>query len=127
MKVKDIEDVYPLVPTQQGELFHDLYDPRSAMYFEIITWTIHGEVNIPAFTKTWQSVVDRHPILRTFFVWEGLDEPLQVVRKHVKLPLTYEDWRGLTPEVQQQQVTEFFAKERAQGFDLSAAPLMRVA
>ncbi len=123
MKLKDVEDVYPLAPTQQGVLFQ----PRAAMHFEIITWTIHSEVNIAAFTTAWQSIVDRHPILRTFFVWEELDEPLQVVRKHVKLPLTYEDWRGLTPEVQQQKVEDFFAGERARGFDLSAAPLMRIA
>ncbi len=127
MKLKNVEDAYPLAPMQHGILFHNLYDPGSAVYFEIITWTIHGEVNIEAFEKAWQSVVDRHPILRTFFVWEGLDEPLQVVRKQVKLPLTYEDWRGLTPEVQQEKVEEFFAAERARGFDLSAAPLMRIA
>jgi amino acid adenylation domain-containing protein len=127
MKLKNVEDVYPLASTQQGILFHNFYDPSSAMYFEIITWTIHGEVNVPAFTKAWQSVVDRHPILRTLFVWEGLDEPLQVVRKHVELPLTFEDWRGVDPEVQQQRVEEFFAKERARGFDLSTAPLMRIA
>ena len=127
MKLKDVEDVYPLAPTQQGVVFHNFYDPRSAMYFDIITWTIHGEVNIEAFEKSWQSVVDRHPILRTFFVWEGLDEPLQVVRKHVNLPLTYKDWRDIEPEAQQEKVEEFFARERARGFDLSTAPLMRVA
>ncbi|HET8783286.1 MAG TPA: condensation domain-containing protein, partial [Pyrinomonadaceae bacterium] len=127
MKLKNVEDLYPLAPTQQGILFHNFYDPRSAMSLEIITWTIHGEVNIAAFQKAWQSVVNRHPILRTFFVWEGLEEPLQVVRKQVKLPFAYEDWRGLTAEVQQEKVAEFFAGERTRGFDLSAAPLMRVA
>jgi amino acid adenylation domain-containing protein len=127
MKLKDVEDVYPLAPTQQGVVLPGFDDARAAMHFEIIAWTIHGEVNIEAFEKAWQSVVDRHPVLRTFFVWEGLDEPLQVVRKQVKLPLTLEDWRGLTPEVQQQQVEEFLARERARGFDLSTAPLMRVA
>jgi amino acid adenylation domain-containing protein len=127
MKLKDVEDVYPLAPTQQGSMVYNFDDPRAAMYFEIITWTIHGEVDIPAFEKAWQSVVDRHPVLRTFFVWDGLEEPLQVVRKHVKLPLTYVDWRGLDPEVQQEKVEEFFAGERARGFDLSTAPLMRVA
>ncbi len=127
MKLKNVEDIYPLAPTQQGVLFHNLYDPELAMYFEIITWTIHGEVDISAFAKAWQSVVDRHPILRTFFAWEGLDEPLQVVRKVVKLPLNYEDWRGLQSEAQQAKVEEFFASERARGFDLSTAPLMRVA
>src|SRR5690242_10813982 len=127
MKFKNVEDVYPLAPAQQEILFQNSCEPGSAMYCEIIAWTIHGEVNVPAFTNAWQSVVDRHPILRTFFVWEALEEPLQVVRKHVKLPLTYEDWRGLTPAVQHEKVEEFFAKERAQGFDLSAPPLMRIA
>src|SRR3569832_1317142 len=127
MKQKNVEDIYPLAPMQQGVLFHNLYDPGAGMYFEIITWTIHGEVNVEALEKAWQSVVYRHPVLRSFFVWEGLDEPLQVVRKQVKLPLTIEDWRGLDPEVQQQQVEEFFAQERARGFDLATPPLMRVA
>src|SRR5689334_3102455 len=127
MKLKNVEDVYPLAPAQQGILFHNSHDPGSAIYLEIITWTIHGEVSVPAFTNAWQSVVDRHPILRTFFVWQALEEPLQVVRKHASLPLTYQDWRGLTPEVQQEKIEEFFAKERARDFDLSAPPLTRVA
>src|ERR1041385_7392868 len=124
MKVKDVEDVYPLAPTQQGFLFDD---PGAGMHFEIIAWTIHGEVNIEAFATAWQSVVERHPVLRSFFVWEGLDEPLQVVRKQVKLPLTFEDWRGRDHEVQQQQEEEFLARERARGFDLAPPPLMRIA
>ncbi len=127
MKLKNVADIYPLAPMQQGVLFHNLYDPGAAMYFEIITWTIHGEVNIEAFATAWQSVVERHPVLRSFFVWEGLDEPLQVVRKQVKLPLTFEDWRGLDPEVQQEKVEEFYAQERARGFDLATPPLMRIA
>src|SRR5205085_2993668 len=127
MKFKNVEDIYPLAPTQQGILFHNFYDPGSVMHFETITWTIHGEVNISALEKAWQSVVERHPILRTFFVWQGLDEPLQIVRKHVRLPLTYEDWRHLTPELQRTQTEEFLARERARGFDLSAPPLMRIA
>ena len=127
MKFKNVEDIYPLAPTQQGILFHNFYDPASAMYLELITWTIDGEVNISAFEKAWQSVVDRHPILRTSFVWEGLDEPMQIVRKQARLPLTYEDWRGLTPEVQHEHTEEFLARQRARGFDLSVAPLMRIA
>ncbi|HEX6716238.1 MAG TPA: amino acid adenylation domain-containing protein, partial [Pyrinomonadaceae bacterium] len=123
MKFKNVEDIYPLSPTQQGILFHD---PRSATYLEIITWIINGNLNVTAFEQAWQSVVDRHTTLRTFFSWEGLNEPLQVVGKRVRLPLQTEDWRGLGPDAQAERLEQFFARERERGFDLSNAPLMRV-
>ena len=127
MRMKNVEDIYPLSPMQEGILFHTRHDPVFAMYFEIITWVMRGEVNIPAFGQAWQRVVDRHQALRTVFVWEGLDKPLQVVRQRAKLPLAYHDWREMTAERQEELVTQFYAAERQRGFDLAKAPLMRVA
>ncbi|HEX5706594.1 MAG TPA: amino acid adenylation domain-containing protein, partial [Pyrinomonadaceae bacterium] len=127
MNMKNVEDIYPLSPMQQGILFHTRHDPVFAMYFEIITWTMRGEVDVEAFGRAWQRTVERHTILRTAFVWEGLDEPLQVVRQRARLPLAYHDWRALSPPQQEEELQRFFAEERARGFDLSKAPLMRVA
>jgi len=127
MKMKNVEDIYPLSPMQEGILFHTRHDPAFAMYFEIITGTMHGEVDLSAFARAWQSVVDRHAVLRTAFVWEGLDEPIQVVRRRAKLTVTNHDWRSLTSDEQSNALAELFAAERALGFDLSKAPLMRVA
>jgi len=110
--MKNVEDIYPLSPMQEGILFHTRHDPVFAMYFEIITWVMRGEVNIPAFGQAWQRVVDRHQVLRTVFVWEGLDEPLQVVRRRARLPLAYHDWRGISAERQEEMVAEFYAAER---------------
>ncbi|HEU5133366.1 MAG TPA: condensation domain-containing protein, partial [Pyrinomonadaceae bacterium] len=125
--MKNVEDIYPLSPMQEGILFHTRHDPAFAMYFEIITGTLHGEVDLPAFARAWQAVVDRHAVLRTAFVWEGLDEPVQVVRKRAKLTVTNHDWRHLTSQQQAGALDQMFADERARGFDLSKAPLMRVA
>ncbi|HEX8559985.1 MAG TPA: condensation domain-containing protein, partial [Pyrinomonadaceae bacterium] len=127
MKMKNVEDVYPLSPMQEGILFHTRHDPVFAMYFEIITWTMRGEVDVAAFEQAWQRAVDRHTILRTVFVWEGLDEPLQVVRQRARLPLARHDWRGLTPRQQEERLRQFYTEERARGFELSKAPLMRIA
>lgn len=125
--MKNVEDLYPLSPMQQGILFHTRHDPVFAMYFEIVTWLMRGEVNVPAFERAWQRVIDRHQVLRTVFVWEGFDEPLQVVRRRAKLTLAYHDWRGIPPEQHEEMAAQFYAEERNRGFDLAKAPLMRVA
>src|SRR5438067_1017005 len=72
-------------------------------------------------------VLARHPILRTACLWEGLEEPLQVVRLRVTLPWVQEDWRGLSALEQQARVEGFLEADRRRGFELGQAPLMRCA
>src|SRR5436190_11530955 len=126
MSAKDIEAIYPLSPLQQGMLFHTLYAPKTAVYFGQFHCTLQGNINVNAVNWAWQRVVDRHPILRTAFVWEGLDKPLQVVGRRVKLPFIEEDWRGIPPVDQQKRLDAFLQADRARGFDLAHAPVMRV-
>jgi alpha-ketoglutarate-dependent taurine dioxygenase len=125
--MKNVEDIYPLSPVQQGMLFHAVYDPKGGMYLEQKTCTLHGGLDVSAFERAWQCVVERHQVLRTAFVWRGMDEPMQVVRQKVKLSWTREDWRGLSPEEQQAQSSVFLQTDRTRGMDLSKAPLMRLA
>ncbi len=127
MDARTIEDIYPLSPMQQGMLFHSLYEGHSGVYFEQTSWTLHGSLDRAAFSRAWQQVIDRHSALRTSFVWEELDEPVQVVHRQVVVPFTFEDWRGLNPEAQAARLEAFMAADRAQGFDLLAPPLMRLA
>jgi amino acid adenylation domain-containing protein len=120
-----IEDLYPLSPMQAGLLFHGLYAPATEIYFEQITCTLRGDLDAEAFRHAWQHLVGRHAVLRTAFLWEGLDEPLQVVRRGVEMPWTEEDWRGTAdPDA---RLATFAAEDRRHPFDLRRAPLMRAA
>ncbi|KAB8314800.1 amino acid adenylation domain-containing protein [Tolypothrix campylonemoides VB511288] len=122
---QNIESIYALSPMQQGMLFHSLYAPSSGVYFEEMTLSLKGNVNVAAFEQAWQKIVDRYSILRTFFVWENRPTPLQVVLKQVNLPWNNLDWRELSTTEQQQQLSELLSTERKQGFQFNQAPLMR--
>lgn len=126
MSSKNIEAAYPLSPMQQGMLFHTLYEPEPGMYFEQLSCTLKGSLNVLAFQQAWQQVVDRHPALRTAVVWNNIEKPLQVVGRRVSLPWQQYDWRGLSPVEQQQKLEVFLQTDRQQGFQLSKAPLMRL-
>jgi amino acid adenylation domain-containing protein/non-ribosomal peptide synthase protein (TIGR01720 family) len=120
-----IEDVYPLAPLQSGMLFHSLYAAGSEIYFEQLACTLRGPLDVAAFARAWQAVEDREPVLRTAFAWEGLERPLQVVRRSVEVPWVLEDWRGEADP--SGRLRAYAAADRARGFDLARGPLMRVA
>lgn len=105
--MSNVEDIYPLSPLQQGMLFHVLYAPEPEMYAERIRYTIRGDMKVSAFERAWQRVVERHPVLRTAFLWTDVDEPLQIVLRRVKLPLERHDWRGLSAGEQQARLQAY--------------------
>ncbi|MEA2175366.1 MAG: hypothetical protein QOD00_2958, partial [Blastocatellia bacterium] len=127
MSRKNVEDLYALSPLQQGLFFHTLYAPQSGVYVEQLSCTLRGELHLAAFEHAWQQVLDRHAILRTAFIWKDLAEPVQVVRQRVKLPFHQEDWRSLASFEQEERLDQYLKTDRARGFDLSKAPLMRLA
>jgi surfactin family lipopeptide synthetase C len=126
MTDRNIEDIYPLSPMQAGMLFHALIAPGEETYVEQTRATLRGDLNVEAFRQAWQRVVDRNPVLRTSFVWEDVDEPLQVAHRKVELPLPVEDLRGQPADEQAARVDAFCGADRKQGFDLAAAPLLRL-
>lgn len=124
-KNKDIESIYLLSPTQEGILFHTLYEPESTIYFEQFQLTIHGNLDLAIFERSWQLLVKRHSALRTLFVWKNRKQSVQVVRKEVNLPWCNLDWRMFPQQEQEIRLNSFLDSDRKQGFELDKAPLMR--
>ncbi|MEH1944140.1 MAG: amino acid adenylation domain-containing protein [Nostoc sp.] len=126
-KSKDIEFIYPLSPTQEGILFHTLYESESTIYFEQFQLTLHGNLETGVFERAWQLLVERHSALRTLFVWKNRKQSVQVVRKGVNLPWSNLDWRMFSKQEQEIRLNSFLDSDRKQGFELDKAPLMRFA
>lgn len=124
--MKNVADIYPLTPVQSGMLFHTLTQERAGVYVNQFTCTLTGDVQPEWLQQAWQQTVELHPALRTAVLWEGLDEPLQVVREQVTLPWQQIDWQGLSAAEQETRLAEFLQRDRTQGFDLSQAPALRL-
>ncbi len=124
--MKNVEDIYPLSPLQQGILFHSLAAGGEGVYGIQFSCTIAGELEPDAFRQAWREVVARHPILRSAFLWQGLAAPLQVVRQQVEIPWEEADWRDLPPQRRERRLVAEAVAERRRPFELARAPLIRL-
>ncbi|WP_315752519.1 MULTISPECIES: non-ribosomal peptide synthase/polyketide synthase [unclassified Bradyrhizobium] len=127
---RDIEDIYPLSPMQQGMLFHALRDGDSGNYVSQIAVDVSG-ADAARLRAAWQAVTARHAVLRTAFVWKELSgAPQQVVHRQAPVPFVEEDWRDRVDSMDQPArdaaLAEVAAAEWRAGFDLSRLPLQRV-
>jgi len=112
---------------QQGFLFHHVSGQPAGVDLEQVVIRLSEPFAPEAFTRAWRQVVARHPVLRTRFRWEDADEPRQEVLAEVEIGLEECDLRA-QPEGEREAALEaFVAADRARGFDLREAPLLRLA
>ena len=126
MTTRTIEAAFPLTPLQEGMLYHTIREPTAGVFHVQCTAVLDGPLMPERFRHAWELATARHAALRTFFTWEGRERPLQVVRPHVVPEVEVLDWRGLDDETEASRWTELLRRDRARGFDLAVAPLLRV-
>ncbi|MHC8345115.1 non-ribosomal peptide synthase/polyketide synthase [Pseudomonas sp. RT6P73] len=118
--VREIEDVYPLSPMQQGMLFHTLSDDGNDLYVNQLNLSVEG-LDIERFRAAWECVVQRHEILRTSFHWQdGQASPVQVVHRQGVV-----DLQAVDGPMDETRLAEFARLERVKGFELNRMPLQR--
>ncbi|WP_109514477.1 non-ribosomal peptide synthase/polyketide synthase, partial [Pseudomonas ovata] len=123
MAAEQIADLYPLSPMQQGMLFHSLYEQEAGDYINQMRVDVQG-LDAEIFRQVWQDALDAHDILRTGFVWQGLEQPVQVVYRQVELSFTEFDWRN---RVEQSVALDNLAgAELKRSFALEQAPLLHL-
>ncbi|MEL4896704.1 amino acid adenylation domain-containing protein [Crocosphaera sp. Alani8] len=125
-KKKNIEDIYPLSPLQEGILFHTLLTPHSGVYQPQICLTLTGSLNIPKFKQAWETIIIKHQLFRVSFHWEKRDRPFQAVYRRVNFPWEELDWRDISLDKQEYKLEEFLEIDRKQNFDLKNPPQMRL-
>jgi len=126
MTLENVDDIYPLSPLQKGMLYHSLSARNTGVFIQQIVLTIEGDLRSDHLALAWDRLVSAHPVLRTAFLWDGLDEPLQVVRTNVTTPWSVDDWRSFSVPRQEEAWEALLTKDCATDFDLARAPLSRM-
>lgn len=119
-----VTDIYPLAPLQEGLLFHALLDPSDQIYHQQLTAHLRGDLDVDRFRQAWDTLWQRHAVLRTNFLWYQCEQPLQFVRDSVPLPWSFHDLRADSqPEVVFQ---ELLKQDLSRPFTPDEGPLMRL-
>lgn len=75
----NVQDIYPLAPLQEGIQFHHLMETAHDPCLMGVLMSFTARDPVDRYIDAMQRVVDRHDILRTAILWEGLTELVQVV------------------------------------------------
>ncbi len=119
-----VQDIYPLAPLQEGILFHHMMSTEGDPYLLHSLFGFDSRARLDAFLRALQAVIDRHDILRTAVLWEGLSEPVQVVLRQAALIVEEVSLEPSGGDIAEQLLKRF--DPRRYRLDVRQAPLMRV-
>ncbi|WP_197287800.1 non-ribosomal peptide synthetase, partial [Streptomyces apocyni] len=126
MKQSRVEEILPLSPLQEGILFHSLYDEQAPDVYTVqLVFELEGALDVPALKAAARAMLARHANLRAGFRHQGVDQPVQLIRREVPLPWREADLSGLPEDARAAELERLLTADRARRFNLSKPPLVR--
>ena len=83
----NVQHIYPLLPLQEGMLFHHRLQQQGDAYLSRWLFAFDSGERAERFLAALQQVIDRHDAFRTAIFWGGLSRPVQVVLRRAQLPV----------------------------------------
>jgi amino acid adenylation domain-containing protein len=122
----EIEAIYPLTPMQKTMLYYSLSGTNKEVFFiqYLLGWQAAIEKSL--METSVNKLVERHDIFRTIFLYQGLDQPLQVVLRQRKVEFYFEDISSYQEEEKTLYLEKCRKKDIKRGFDISKDMLLRV-
>ncbi|MPQ34067.1 hypothetical protein E4V42_21995 [Clostridium estertheticum] len=122
----NLEDVYDLSPCQLDDLKKYIDSPTEGWFHENLVFEFHGKIDVEIFRECWEKILKCHSILRTGFLFNNLEKPVQAVFKDVKLPLEILNWHELDEGKRNEQFDKLIQEDKLIPYQLEKAPLMRL-
>ena len=120
----NVQDIYPLAPLQEGILFHHLMGGEGDPYMSGQPICFANRAKLDSFSAALQAVIERHDILRTAVLWEGLPEPVQVVWRRAPLQVEEVQLDAMAGDAAGSCTTVSILAD--QYMDVRHAPLLRI-
>ncbi|QNI03770.1 non-ribosomal peptide synthase/polyketide synthase [Halomonas sp. SH5A2] len=117
------DDVLPLSYSQQQLWFLHRYSPDFTAYNQPRAYQINGNVDAGALERAFQTLIQRHSVLRTRF-FERSGVPQQAVLSSVPFSLRKEDISELAAPEQDERRARSIEEVAQNVFDLGAPPLL---
>ncbi|HJX28313.1 MAG TPA: condensation domain-containing protein, partial [Thermoanaerobaculia bacterium] len=121
----DVEDAYPLALLQAGMVFHTEQSPETAAYHDIFSYHLRAPFDPDALRAAIDLAAERHPVLRTSFALTGFSEPLQLVHRDARPPLSVDDLRHFDDGARADALRAWMDAEKRHRFTWSRPPLLR--
>ncbi|AZK48670.1 non-ribosomal peptide synthase/polyketide synthase [Paenibacillus lentus] len=122
-----ITDIVELSPLQTGMFFHTLKDTDGTVYFEQSLFELQGTVDPEAMEAALHALMQKHEILRSNFVYENLNQPVQVILNEKRAEFHYEDLCDLNEQEISSTIGSYRQKDKKRGFDFAKDALIRFA
>jgi amino acid adenylation domain-containing protein len=117
----NVKDIYSLSPMQEGMLFHYILDEKTTASFLQTVFTIEmlqGEMDLKLLQDSFNRLIARYDILRTFFSHHKTKKPRQIVLKKWEINIHFEDISHLDHKSKEEYIENFKTSDRKQGFNL---------
>jgi thioesterase domain-containing protein/acyl carrier protein len=118
------ELLFPLSSSQQRCWFVDALSPGSSVLNIALRWELDGRFNASTIEQAFQTIVDRHEILRTRFIDRG-GEPVQEVAGRLDFHLSVVDLTAMPEEKRADEAIALGRREAHVPFDTGQLPLIR--
>lgn len=124
-KEKKIENIYALSPMQLGMYSTYLKNKSSDIYFRQAIFSIEGVVNLEILKECFKELAKKYEVLRTVFVSQNLNKPVQVVLKQQDIDIVFEDISIDSTIDKKNKIDRYMENDKEKGFDLAKGPLIR--
>ena len=122
---EEVEDIYPLMPIQEGMLYYKLSEQDSSAYIIQIVCNVLQPIYFEVFKSAIERVMLKYPILRTAYYYEKAKQPRQVVLTNREVECDKIDYRFVKDNEGQYLLDEVRSSEVERGFDLQKDTLIR--